>query len=94
MAIREDSLENVLIATLIDGWEEADHTTDSLIQVLQSVPGWESRFRIAFADPALATQSRQKFAQVRKAVEDVLSGGSDAHSRFEQAVAAINRRPQ
>jgi cytochrome c peroxidase len=93
MAIREDSLEHVLIATLIDGWEEADHTTDSLIQVLQSIPDWESRFREAFADPLLASQSREKFAQVRKAVEDVLSG-QEPYSRFEQFVAARQRRPQ
>jgi hypothetical protein len=68
----------------------ARHEVDSLYQVVQLVPDWESKFRDAFNDPLRQQGTQASFAPLKRAVEEILQG-ADAFAALERALAELNK---
>lgn len=61
---------------LLSGWESALHNVDSLWQVVQLVPDWENKLQQALADPDRKLATEKRFAPMRRAVTQILSGAA------------------
>jgi len=81
---------DITIDRLLDGWEEALHIVDSLWQVVQTVPDWESKLRNAWNDPFRVRMTREGFSPVREAIREMRAGVPGIES-LDKALEKLNK---
>jgi len=84
------SIKDDLIVALTNGWESSLHNVDSLYQVVQFVPDWESKVRDALNDSHRQQGTQSRFAPMRHAVEEILQGAGGL-AALQRAVEQMNK---
>jgi septation ring formation regulator EzrA len=88
--------EEILIAFLLSGWEKAVHNSDSLLQVVQLIPDWKSKYDAAQANSLRQQHTQERIDELRNLCSEILKSQGDReelYSLLQSSLARLSKPP-
>jgi hypothetical protein len=84
--------KDVLIANLLDGWEESLRILDSYRPLVVQVPDWLEQMKENYKNPEMTRKTAEKFAAMRLAAQSVCEGRTGLEV-WRQVLSELHQPP-